>query len=97
VGELVIRPSGSPDLCTLLRQARLAHGFTQRQLAKILDVPDAYASKWEREFSLPSWEMLAKLCEALDIEPGEAFLARTAAAAARRATMGRAPAAPRGR
>lgn len=32
-----------------LRRFRSAHGFTQRDLAKLLDIPQNTISRWERE------------------------------------------------
>jgi len=70
------------ELHTLLREARLARGLSQR-LAHLLDVPDVYPSKWERGALLPTWRSLALACAVLDIDPGEAFLARVGAMDAR--------------
>ena len=72
------------ELSALLREGRLAKGLSQRQLASALGVPDTYPSGWERARRLPSWRTLDALADLLDLEPGEAFLARVAASESRR-------------
>lgn len=58
-------------LCTLLAEARMEAGLTQRQLAKKLNRPHSYVAKIEiGERRLDVVEFIA-LCEGLDIDPSK--------------------------
>lgn len=46
-------------------------GFTQRQLADILNISDKTVSKWERGNGLPEVSLMLPLCEALHINVNE--------------------------
>ena len=52
----------------IIRQARLACGMTQKQLAKRLGISDKAVSKWERGTGLPDVSLLLSLAEILDID-----------------------------
>lgn len=47
--------------------ARIKHGLTQSQLAKIIGVSDKTISKWETGKGIPEVQSLLPLCEALNI------------------------------
>lgn len=51
----------------LIRQARLARGLTQRELAERLHVTDKAVSKWERDICRPDIALLEPLSRELDL------------------------------
>lgn len=51
----------------LITELRKEKGFTQKELADILNVTDKAVSKWERGLSFPDISMLEPLSEVLDI------------------------------
>jgi len=62
---------------TLLRQARRAAGFTQRQLANAADVDFSYISKLENDhMPPPAADTIVRLCRAMKVSP-ESLLAAT--------------------
>lgn len=54
-----------------IAQKRKACGFTQRQLADILNISDKTVSKWERGNGLPEVSLMLPLCKALQINVNE--------------------------
>ena len=50
---------------------RKRKGYTQRQLADILDISDKTISKWERGNGFPEVSLLLPLCNELDITVNE--------------------------
>ena len=56
-----------------IREARLAQGLTQEQLAEVMFVSRQVVSKWELGQSFPSPELLVKLCEELNIDIGDLY------------------------
>lgn len=52
-----------------IRFYRQAKGFTQERLAEKIDISSSYIGYLERAQKCPSLELLAKISEALDIEP----------------------------
>ncbi len=50
-----------------IKAARKAAGVTQKDLAQAIGVYQKDISRWERGERLPSLEMFAKLCRALDV------------------------------
>lgn len=54
-----------------IAQKRKACGFTQRQLADILNISDKTVSKWERGNGLPEVSLMLPLCQALKINVNE--------------------------
>ena len=53
-----------------LKQARIAKGLTQRQLADELEVDPMAVSRWEREVCMPKIGRLAGIASALDVTVG---------------------------
>lgn len=60
-----------------LRQARLARRLTLAQLAEASDLTKGFISKLERDRANISVAALIRICEALDVRPGELFDAPT--------------------
>lgn len=54
-----------------IAQKRKECGFTQRQLADILNISDKTVSKWERGNGMPEVSLMLPLCEALHINVNE--------------------------
>ena len=54
-----------------LRRLRHAKGISQEDLAYEADVNRTYLSKLEKGVSYPGLEIIAKLANALDVEPAE--------------------------
>ena len=54
-----------------LRRLRHAKGISQEDLAYEADVNRSYLSKLEKGVSYPGLEIIAKLANALDVEPAE--------------------------
>ncbi|MCD8326563.1 MAG: helix-turn-helix domain-containing protein [Lachnospiraceae bacterium] len=50
---------------------RKEHGYTQRQLAELLDISDKTISKWETGNGFPEISLLLPLCNELDINVNE--------------------------
>lgn len=50
-----------------IKEARLAKGLTQEQLAKLLDITQGAVAQWENGLTHPSFEMLPKLAATLDV------------------------------
>ena len=55
------------SFATRLKNSRLAHGFTQEQLAEKADIGVMYLGEIERGVKMPSMKIFIKLIEALDI------------------------------
>lgn len=56
-----------------IREARKAAGFTQRQLADMIDVSNTSISNWENSFSMPDPDTIQHLCWALNVQPNYFF------------------------
>lgn len=54
-----------------IRQARIARGMSQRQLAQLVGVDPSYISLIERGQRTPSPQLLAAIAEALGLRPEE--------------------------
>jgi transcriptional regulator with XRE-family HTH domain len=61
-------------LAANLRRLRYAKGISQEDLAYEADVNRTYLSKLEKGVSYPGLEIIAKLANALDVEPAELLL-----------------------
>ena len=55
------------ELGSRIRQARLAAGLTQKQLADRLHITDRAVSKWERGLSAPDIALLEPLADVLHL------------------------------
>ena len=55
------------DIATSLRVLRKKNGFSQAQLAKIVDVKVSVISRWEQGTVNPNLEMAVKLAKALNV------------------------------
>ena len=55
------------QVATAIRNLRLQHGLSQRQLALRMGVPRTYVSKIENEKATPTLSSLARLAEALTV------------------------------
>lgn len=51
----------------LIRDKRQAHGMSQNDLAKVLNISDKAISKWERGKTFPDISMLIPLSETLEV------------------------------
>lgn len=56
------------SLGALIRKARLAKGYTQRSLAKVLGVTHGAIAQWEAEDTRPALDKIAALQFALDLD-----------------------------
>lgn len=56
-----------------IREARLAAGLTQEQLADRIDGEQTTISRWERGVDVPRDEMRMKVARALGVPVGELF------------------------
>lgn len=54
-----------------LREARLAKGFTQKQLASMVGVKNTSISNWEKDQNRPDPDTIELLCGALDISAND--------------------------
>lgn len=54
-----------------LYKARIKKGLTQEELGEKLGINGKSVSKWERGLSKPSYPLLKKLCEILEISSDE--------------------------
>jgi transcriptional regulator with XRE-family HTH domain len=54
-----------------LRQYREARGMNQKEFAKSIGVGGARVSNWEQGLNRPDVDILAKICEALNVSPSE--------------------------
>lgn len=59
---------------TRIKELRKRAGFTQAQLAEILNVDFKYVSRLETGYSTPSFSMLEKMSNALNTELSEFFI-----------------------
>jgi transcriptional regulator with XRE-family HTH domain len=57
-----------------LKKRRLAKGLSLREFAAIADIDHAMIDRYERGVTNPSLTTIAKLAEALEIEPHELLL-----------------------
>jgi transcriptional regulator with XRE-family HTH domain len=57
-----------------LRRFRHAKGISQEDLAYEADVNRTYVSKLEKGVSYPGLEIIAKLADALEVEPAELLM-----------------------
>jgi ribosome-binding protein aMBF1 (putative translation factor) len=51
-----------PSLAEAIREARLANGWSQSKLARLLDTPESSVQKWESGRNLPSHPHYARMC-----------------------------------
>lgn len=58
-------------LSSRLRRFREARNMAQKELAALIGVSSARYSNWEQGLHRPDVELLAKLCEALNVSPSE--------------------------
>lgn len=70
----------SPEVTTLLARARIALGFTQKELGELLRASMRTANRWESGQTLPSVDQIATLAQA--VHPRDATLAAALAAEA---------------
>jgi transcriptional regulator with XRE-family HTH domain len=56
-----------------LKRHRLAAGLTQAQLARLVGRSHASVTHYEANFSVPPVQVLLRLSEALQVEPGALF------------------------
>lgn len=52
-----------------LKEARLAKGYSQKELAARLEVSHTRLNNWEREVSSPYIDTLIAICKELDVKP----------------------------
>ena len=57
-----------------LAACRKARGLKQRDVCEAADINDKYLSNIEHARSIPSLEVLLRLCQALDVTPNEILL-----------------------
>ena len=62
---------GHLNLASSIRQLRLRHGLSQRQLATRMAVPRTYVSKIENEKATPTLSSLERLARALEVSVPE--------------------------
>lgn len=58
----------------VFREARTAKGLQQKDVAKMLDVVPAYISRLEKGFSLPSNDLILRVCDVLGLKVEEVYL-----------------------
>lgn len=63
-----------PLFKVIFKEARLKKGLQQKDIAVSLDCVPAYISRLEKGFSLPSNDLMEKVCSLLDLPPEETFL-----------------------
>ena len=56
-----------------IKERRKDLGFTQSQLAEMLEVEDTYISRIETGAATPSFALLGRLAEVLQVTPNELF------------------------
>jgi transcriptional regulator with XRE-family HTH domain len=61
--------SVTESLPLVIKVIREAHGFSQRDLAKIMIVPRTYISKIENNHATPNLSSLEHIAQALDASP----------------------------
>ena len=54
-----------------IRKYRESRKISQKELAAKLDVTNSVISNWEQGLNRPDADMLAKLCNALEVSPSE--------------------------
>jgi len=54
-----------------VRSYRLLHQMSQTKLAELADTSLQYVGRIERDFCKPSFAVIMKICEALDVSPNE--------------------------
>jgi transcriptional regulator with XRE-family HTH domain len=59
-----------------LKKRRLAKGLSLREFAAIADVDHAMIDRYERGITNPSLTTIAKLAEALEVEPADLLVYR---------------------
>ncbi len=58
---------------TCLRFLRKSAGLTQASLAQLMNITEEYVGKVERGLASPSFDVIARLCKALDTDPASLF------------------------
>lgn len=66
-----MKPPEAKQIGRLIREQRKAKGWTQKELAEMLNVTDKAVSKWENGEGLPDISLLTLLSEKLDITTDE--------------------------
>lgn len=51
----------------MIKEYRIKHGYTQEQLAEILDISTRHYQRIEKDFRVTNIDMLLKIIEVLDI------------------------------
>ncbi len=59
---------------TRLKELRKKNCLSQSEFAEILEVDEKYVSRLETATSTPSFAMIVKICNALNIEPYNLFI-----------------------
>ncbi len=57
-----------------ISRLRKERGFTQEELAERMEITNSYLSNIERNRSIPSLEILIRLCTVLDVTPNDILL-----------------------
>jgi transcriptional regulator with XRE-family HTH domain len=65
--------SNELTLGAVLQAAREAHGLSQRQLARLLDVAFSQVSRWERNEAVPASHSLVALAQQLELSASRLF------------------------
>lgn len=52
-----------------LKDARKSKGYTQKELAELVDATNTAVSNWENDINKPDMDMIEKLCGALSVSP----------------------------
>lgn len=56
-----------------IKDFRLLHGLTQKELAKMIDCAPSTLSNWENGEASPNGESIYKLCKVFDVNPNILF------------------------
>ncbi len=63
---------------SIIREARVAKGLTQGELAQQLGIKNTTISNWEKDRSQPSSDKIEQLCSVLDLTPDVLYGQNTA-------------------
>jgi transcriptional regulator with XRE-family HTH domain len=61
------------EFTSFLKEQRAIHGFSQKELAEKVGVPQASIGQWERNEVSPTMKNIKKLSIAIDVSPVEIF------------------------
>ena len=56
-----------------IKDFRLLHGLTQKQLAKMIDRAPSTVSNWEKGEASPDGDCIYKICDVFDVTPNVLF------------------------